>query len=111
MFLSERAELQKTTHCFSVIQQKLGLLLSAAGFETNPRLDLQGLMPISTVRWELPGLVGMMEPAEELTGPLRVVCCAVCSVFRLSCLANHITSVSSLWLETNCKQDVKVELF
>lgn len=51
----------------------------------------------------------MLERAEELAGPSRVVCSAVCSVFRLSCLANHITSVSSLWLETNCKQDVKVE--
>lgn len=47
----------------------------------------------------------MMERAEELAGPS----CVVCSVFRLPCLANHITSVSSLWLETNCKQDVKVE--
>lgn len=50
MLLSERAELQEATYFFSIIQEKLGLLLSAASFETSPCVELQGLMPISTVR-------------------------------------------------------------
>lgn len=33
MFLSERVEPQKATYFFSIIQQKLGLLLNAVSFE------------------------------------------------------------------------------